>query len=315
MRPRLLAAALLAASTLFGATQLHAAPTAKERAEAKTAWTKGKKLVAQEKWVEAVEAFRTASELAPSAQYQLDLARALAEAGELLEAKQTAELVVRSTEANTQMAKNAAKKLADSLAPRIPTLEIAVRGEAAASATVTLNGDEVQAGSPMALDPGSYLVRAVAEGGGEAKSKVELVEGEQRRVELVLEAPTSSPGTVSAPSEPGSGGTMLPAAIAFGVGGAGIVLGSVFGILGFHETAAVTEVCGGTTCPPDRAADVDRVQMYGTVSTVSFAVGGLGLATGLVLAFTVGADDAPDEAGAWVQPYVGAGELGVVGRF
>lgn len=315
MRPRFLAATLVAASTLFGAAQLHAAPTAKERAEAKTAWTKGKKLVAQEKWVEAIELFRAASELAPSAQYQLDLARALAEAGELLEAKQTAELVVSSTEANTQMAKNAAKKLADSLAPRIPTLEIAVRGDAAPSATVTLNGDEVQAGSPLALDPGSYLVRAVAEGGAEAKSKVDLVEGEQRKIELVLEAATKSEGAASAPGDESSGGTMVPAAIAFGVGGAGVVLGSVFGILGFHETSAVTEVCGGTVCPPDRAADVDRVQMYGTVSTVSFAVGGLGLATGIVLALTVGADDAPDEASAWVQPYVGAGEVGVVGRF
>jgi hypothetical protein len=315
MRPRFFAAALLAASTLFGATQLHAAPTAKERAEAKTLWTKGKKLVAQEKWVEAIEAFRAASELAPTAQYQLDLARALAEAKELLEAKQMAELVVRSSEPNTQLAKNAAKKLADSLAPRIPTLEIAVRGDAAATATVTLNGDEVQAGSPLALDPGSYLVRAVAGDGGEAKSKVELVEGEHRKVELVLEAATTSTGVSNAPSEPSSGGTMLPAAIAFGVGGAGVVLGSVFGILGFHETAAVTEVCGGTVCPPDRAGDVDRVQMYGTVSNVSFAVGGLGIATGIVLALTMGADDAPDEASAWVQPYVGAGEVGVVGRF
>jgi hypothetical protein len=309
------AALLIAASTLLGSAELAAAPTAKERAEAKTLWTKGKRLYAQEKWIEAVEAFRAAAELAPTAQYELDLARALAEAGELVEAKQLAESVQQTKEANAQMAKNAAKKLADGLAPRIPTLEIQLSGPAAAGATVTLNGDEVQPGTALPLDPGDYLVKATATDGAEAKRKVDLLEGQRQRVELVLEAARPVQATTTTEDEDG-GGTMLPAAIAFGVGGAGIVLGSVFGILGFHETAAVTEVCGGTTCPPDRAADVDRVQMYGTVSNVAFAVGGLGIATGIVLAFTVGADDdAPEGDAAWVKPYVGAGEVGVVGRF
>ncbi len=299
----------------------YAAPTAKERAEAKSAWLKGKRFVTQEKRDEAVETLRIAVELDPKVQYQLDLARALVEAKIFIEARDLCDAIASSKEPNVQKAKQAAATLKKDLEPRIPTITVKLTGDAA-GATASINGETVEIGKPLTFDPGIYTVRARMGDNPEVSERVELAERAKKTVTL---DPSTGAPPAEEPKEGSSGGTMAPAAIAFGVGGAALVAGGVTGFLAFQKTDEVTDLCGGTSCPEKYAGDVQTAQDFGTASTVLFALGGIGATAGLILTFTVGMDgDAPsedstekkkEEAQVWVTPYVGPFHAGLVGTF
>src|SRR5262249_12324572 len=84
--------AISAGFSLFLATSLAAgaalaAPTAKERAEARSLVTQAKAAAKAGRWADAADAYRRADALDPSPQTELDLGRALASAGKLLDAK------------------------------------------------------------------------------------------------------------------------------------------------------------------------------------------------------------------------------------
>ena len=314
--PRTLAAAVLVALVALAPVAV-AAPTAKEKAEARQLWTKGKQATIRKKHEDAAASFRAANDLDPKAQYQLDLGRALIETGALVEAEEVLSGVASTSEPNTQKAKAVAKKLVGDLGARIPTLKIVVRGPDAAKASVTIDGNAAQPDKDLRFDPGPHEVEARTPAGGEANQSVTLAEKDNKTVTLTL----SAPKVVEAPKteEGGSGGTMVPAAISYAVGGVGLAVGAVLGVLAFQKTSETEELCGGTVCPQEYADEVATAQDYGTGSTVAFAIGGLGVAAGLILTFTVGmSDDSPDEPDkkeAHVEPVVGPGYVGVQGVF
>lgn len=315
---RKLAAVVAAGLLLFSADAL-AAPSVKEKAEAKQLWTKGKQAAARKQWDDAAAAFRSANDLDPKAQYQLDLGRALAEAGALVEAEEVLSGVAATKEPNTQKAKAVAAKLAKDLGTRIPTLKVEVRGDGAAQAKVTVDGNPATPGADIRYDPGKHEIVAKAPNGAEATDSVSLAEKENATVTLNLIAPVKT--EEAKVEDSGGGGTMVPAGIAYGVGGAGLAVGAALGILAFQKTDEVEELCGGTTCPKEYADEVATAQDYGTGSTVAFAIGGLGVVAGLILTFTVGMDDSPsseseeEKKAAKVTPIVGPGFVGVSGVF
>lgn len=312
-------AALLGACLILAPSLTFAAPTAQEKSAAKTAWTLGKRLQTQGKDDEAVIALREAVDKDPKAQYQLDLARALVKTKSYLDAKKTAEAVVATTEPNTQRAKQAAQAIIKEVSPKIPTLKITIEGPAATGASATIDGESVEVGKERSLDPGSYEVRARSSSGAEKSESVTLAEGEHRVVTLTLAdaAPTEKKEETSS-----GGGNMAPAAVLYGVGGAGLVVGAVLGVLAFQKTSEVQDLCGGNVCPPEYSDDVALAQDYGTGSTVAFAIGGLGVAAAIILTVTVGLDHGPDtkkdeldkNAFQNVQITFGAGSIGLRGQ-
>ena len=296
------------------------APTAQEKTAAKTAWTKGKQLEKAGKLDEAVVALREAVTSDPKAQYQLDLARALVKKKAYLEAIATADAIAASSEPNTQKAKAAAATLKKEIEPKIPSLKIEVKGTAAAEATVTVDGERAEIGRELPLDPGPHAVKGRAPGGSEVSEDVTLAESEDRVLTLTIDKTAGAAKTST--EDGGGGGNMAPAAVLYGVGGAGLAVGAVLGVLAFNKTGEVQELCGGSVCPPEYADDVALAQDYGTGSTVAFAVGGLCVAAGVILTFTVGldhsdGDDKKDEkkSAIVVVPYAGPTEIGVVGTF
>src|SRR5258706_2367096 len=86
--PGILAGFCLALVTL-AAPVVAAPPTAKDKAEAKALVAKAKAAAKAKKWGEAADALRQADALDPSPQIELDLGRALASGGKLVEAKKT----------------------------------------------------------------------------------------------------------------------------------------------------------------------------------------------------------------------------------
>lgn len=289
-----------------------AAPSPKERADAKVAWTKGKRLSLQGKHDEARQLLASAVELDPKAQYQLDLARELIATQELIGAVALLETVESSKEPNTQKAKQVAAGLKKDVAARIPSIKIVVLGAAGAPTTVSVNGERVEAGKALPFDPGSYTVKGRNGDEPEVVERVTLAERDHKEVALDL-----SHRMEPAKAKDSSGGTMAPAAVAYAIGGAALVAGGVMGGLAFDQTGKVKELCGGLHCPPELASEVQLAQDYGTASTILLPIGGLGVAAGLILTFTVGMDSGEDEAKpkAGITPYVGFGDVGVHGRF
>src|SRR5262249_9765520 len=74
--------------------------------------------------------------------------------------------------------------------------------------------------------------------------------------------------------------------VAFGVGGAGLVFGGVTGLMALGKHGDLEGRCPGGKCPTDASDDVDSYKTVGTLSTVGFIVGAVGVAAGAVLWFT-----------------------------
>ncbi len=316
MTARLPLALVMAFSLTSASAVAWAGPTPKDRSAAKTAWTQAKKLESQGKQDEAVLKLREAVEKDPKAQYQLDLARALARTRSLVEAVKVADEVIASKEPNTQRAKAAAAALKKDVEPKIPSLKIEIAGGRGRDVRATIDGESVAIGRDLPMDPGSYSVKARAGTAPEVAETVDLAESQHRVVTLDLDKADRE--IAKQPKAKGTKGNMIPAGILYGLGGASVAAGAVLGVLAFNKTSETQEACGGSVCPPELAGDVQLSQDYGTASTILFAVGGLALAAAVVLTVTVGIDHGPsDDApkGASASLFVGLGSMGVAGRF
>jgi hypothetical protein len=228
---------------------------------------------------------------------------------------------------------NDAKKELAALLPQVPWVIVMIDGPKEASqAKMKLNGEDFPAaaiGVRRAIDPGQHTIRAEAAGFSPVEKKFTVAVGTTETVDLVLaparQGPPPKDGKVT-PEQPSSGG-LFPhqdavGIAAIGVGTAGLVMGTVTGVLALGKHSDLEAMgCNETGCP---TAQPDAIQSYrtlGTLSTVGFVAGGVGLVAGLVLLVTApkapkkAAPDAPKSAGVRVSPFIGAGELGVFGRF
>ena len=61
---------------------------------------------------------------------------------------------------------------------------------------------------------------------------------------------------------------------------------SIFGLMAVSKKDDVQAVCDGTRCPGSVKDDVDSGKTFGTVSTIGFIVGGVGLIAGAYLFIT-----------------------------
>jgi hypothetical protein len=74
--------------------------------------------------------------------------------------------------------------------------------------------------------------------------------------------------------------------------------------------------CEGNQCLKSDAAAADRAAVYGNVSTVGFIVGGIGVATGVVLLLVRSGDPEPSGgAAARVGVGIGPGSIRLEGAF
>jgi len=123
-------------------------------------------------------------------------------------------------------------------------------------------------------------------------------------------------------SEPTTGSSQKTVGyVLLGVGGAGVVVGSVFGAIAMGKKTSLDDACkaGKDHCPPTTQSDIDSMKTSATVSTVGFAVGGVGVVSGLIVLLTAKpattgeTDKAPLRAS--VTPLIGPGSIGLSGSF
>jgi hypothetical protein len=234
-------------------------------------------------------------------------------------------------------AQERAKKALDAALPKIAYLTVTVEPRDA-KAEVKVGGVPVSSaliGVERPTDPGTHEVVATALGYLEAKSSITLAEAGHQSVTLTLApdpnatpaAPpdtippggtlTPPPGAQPPPAAQESGGSKTLAYVLLGVGGVGIVAGSITGIMAIGAKGDLD--CPQNRCVGKEGDDLESAKTIALVSTISFAVGIPAAAIGTVLLVTGGSKKDTGTLykpkGFSAKPYLGIGEAGVVGTF
>ncbi len=281
----------------------------------------------------ALEKFKAAHALGKTPVTGVELGRTYLQLGMLIEAHETFLAVGRLTVSPDETSRSAqarsdAQRLADVIAPRIPSVTITITGAAPDQTAVTIDGASVPTAAlaaPRLLDPGSHTIAATS-GGQRTEVTVKLQEGDSKPVELkVVPAPLAPPPAVVPPTRPEPEGAGLPSTppepvrrtlsplvwIGGGVGAVGIAVGASTGIVAMSKASAVKNACYGLLCPYSIDGDLSSGRTLANVSTIAFAVGGAGVAT-MVVGFFLGGHR---QEAARLAPWVGPGSAGVGGTF
>jgi hypothetical protein len=245
-------------------------------------------------------------------------------------------------------ARGAAQSLLADVLARVPSIRVAPRGSKE-GVRVAIDDAPLPAeaiGQAFKIDPGHHVVR-VTQRGATVTREVDVAERETKLVafdgpsdspagaaavapapgpdpapEPAAPAPSADapPATSPEPSDAAPGDAPPPGApshpmrtIAWtgvAVAGAGVVVGSITGLLSLSHASDAKAICDGDHCPPAAASDIDAAHATGRASTIAFAVAGAGAAVALV-GFLVGDRGSPPDAqAARVVPWIGPGAAG-----
>ncbi|MDB4934202.1 MAG: hypothetical protein JWP87_1174 [Labilithrix sp.] len=319
----------VAATSVSGALLVSAAPAFAQEAaaqdiaqarqlggQAQAAYDAGNFTESEKLWNAAAKLYAQAPTLT------LGLARTQAKLGKVVAAQESYNKIIREWGNNPSPppafkdAVEAAKTEVVAVSAKVASVTVNVEGPTAPQ--VTIDGQAVPAaalGLKRPVDPGSHKVAATADGYKPAETTFSVAEGGTAAATLKMEkaaggaavvagpGPTSGPGP--SPTEPGadtssSKGSMNKtlAFVAFGVGGAGLVVGSITGILALGKAGDLKTACNADkACPSAEQDNVDSYKTMGAISTVGFVIAGVGGVTGLVLLLTAPKDNAASAGG------------------
>jgi hypothetical protein len=315
----LLRASLLCAVLAVPAAAFAGEPSAADKETARGLMTEGRADRDKNDLKGALKAFAGADAIMHVPTTGLELARAQAAVGQLVEARDTALRVARSAggpnePAPFKAARDAASTLTDQLEARIPSLTVNVKNvPSGASATLTIDGVDVPPeviGQPRKLDPGHHVVEAKA-GTAYGKQEVDVAEKDSKEVTIELPAQSAAPVAAGAgatdtgtadttqqqpeqPAESGgrSGASKVMIFGGFGLAAVGAIAGTVTGIMSMSKTSSIkhSSACTGSppVCGPPEYDDISSAQTLATISTVSFIAGGVGAAVGVIGLFVGG---------------------------
>jgi hypothetical protein len=303
-----------------------AAPNAKDKAAAKSLANDGRKALKDNRWADAMTALAQADKLDPSAAVEVDLAKAQIGAGKLIEAQQTLTAAVADETDGSpaaRRARDAAQKALAGLMPRIPTVTIKVKAgsDDGPKPHLTVDGVEIDSHGDAQVNPGTHAIGASAEGYVSAEKELQFREGAHEKVTLTLTPkPAQNDQAKAAPEK--SAGSRVPGAVVTVIGGAGLVVGGVFGGLAFSHANAAKSQCVNNVCPLGAASDIATSTKDGNISTGVFVGAGIVTAVGIVLLIVApgGSKSEPksdDAKSARLTPWVGLGSagLGATGAF
>lgn len=333
------AVALAAGLATWPSTARAQEPSSADRATARTLAQEGYVALRDKDYSTAADRFTRALAIVKAPTLLRDLARAQVGLGRLVDAHETYSQIIREGVAADAPAPWV-KALADAKAeigpitPRLPWITITVSGPA--HPKVTIDGapiPEASLGVKRPADPGRHEIRALAPGYYTAKKTISLNEGESVNVAFELE---DAPPDAAPKNEEEAGKVSVATVVdppwrkpvtigALAVGGAGIVLGSVTGILAMTKHNQLATDCPNGNCGPRYKRDLEHYHTLGTVSTIGFVAGGVFAGAGVVLLLVKPQSlvQQPDQSDhpepqrtsfSW-SPFVGIGAAGVEGTF
>lgn len=327
------------------------AQTEQELAGARAAATEGAKAFNEGRYQEAIDLFERAQSLVHAPTHLLFMARAHEKLGHLVEARELYNKIIREKlEPDApEPFKNAQASAAEEIKrvePRLARLTITVAAPEGVDFVVTMDGMEMPAallGIPTPVDPGEHTFEVKAERYVAEPRTTTLGEGESGSVKLeLLPDPNAAPlpqANVSqtspvtpvgqeVPPEQAGPSLAAPAYVALGVGALGIGAGVFFTLQSASKRSDADDKFAecrangaGNTCRDDDplAAEVatldDDARKAQTMAAVGYIVGGVGVATGVVLLILNGSSSGEQAAGPTILPVVGYRSLGVVGTF
>jgi hypothetical protein len=251
----------------------------------------------------------------------------------------------RSKEARAE-----AQKLATDLGDKMPSVTIALKGAPDSfSITVTLDDVDIPFSTLQVarkVNPGKHVVVVHVENDAR-RTEFSIAARESKPIEVDLtpaikpaETPKPAPKNEStepttptepapdssasplgetptkvaeSPSPTASGGsTNWPSALFLGLGAAAIVGGGITGVIALTDNSKLQTDCPNHVCPSQFAGELSDTKTMAWASTISLGVGGAALLVGLILAATH--SESPPKA-ASIQPWIGVGSFGVLGRF
>jgi hypothetical protein len=300
------------------------APSAQELETARDLFKEGKELRTAGDLKGAVEKLRAAHALGKTAVTGIELARTYVLVGKLVDAREIALSIARlpvafdETDRSVE-ARHDAVKLAEELRPRIATLLVTGKGIRVDDVVhVTIDGaalPEAAVREPQKVDPGKHEISIrVGDGPAEREAHASAELGEGQTVEVVLELPPPpAPVVLPPPPPPPKPALPLLGKIGFGVGIAGVAVGTFAGVTALLFKGRLGSECDGNQCPSSTggAGDLNSAFTWATVSTVSFSVAAAGGVLGLFEILGNGRKPDGGVVHAWVTP-AGAG---VDGRF
>jgi len=227
-----------------------------------------------------------------------------------LSAEQQARHAERAETARGQLA---------ALRDKVPTLTLKAPQALPPGTVIQRDGAVLQAAAlelALPVDPGEHVISLRTPGHAEQRTSVALAPGENKIVELSLPSLTNNEAAPPVPpmveSKPNRA---VPLALG-AVGVAGMIAGSVTGILALNKKSVIEDHCDGLRCDSKGKSAADSAQNLALVSSVAFGVGIAGLAAGVVLWVT---DKPAESSRAGVKPLFvatpSASFLGVSGKF
>lgn len=180
------ASSLVLLMCLLAATRTSYAQTPQQTALARTLFEEGVQLADHGDWVGAADRFGRAHSLKPTEGIAFNWARALAETGKLLHARELLLSIERDASADPQLRKEASAMLV-TLEPRIARLRIVATGEPEGPVTVMVDGEDwprAAWGIASPIDPGAHTIVSTEGGEERTRTAIDLREGERRDLPL-----------------------------------------------------------------------------------------------------------------------------------
>jgi hypothetical protein len=268
---------------------LAAGPTTTDREAARALAKRGFELFESKDYALAIENFEKAESRIHAPPHWLYIARAQAKLGKLLAAKATYERILAEKLAGDapppfKEAQTSAKSELGEINVLIPSIELTLTGAGAKTATVRLDEKPFPAsaiGHGYLADPGLHTFVVTFPDGAPIERTVAVkADGVTEHVSITVDP---------APAH------VAPIVVAFTLGGLALSAGGV--MIGLSH--------GGT--PPNASLRI--------ASIVSFAAGGVGVGTGIVLLARSPSAPAAATAGPQITATVGLGSIGLSGSF
>ncbi len=292
-----------AVGMVFIAVTGHAAPASAQRgasdiASARQLYNEGIDLREKGDLRGALEKFRAAHALGNTPLTGIELCKLHALLSQPVEAREVCLGVGRipplvGETSRSADARRDAARVADEMTSKFSSVRLQVSGVPVGfEPTVIVDGaliPNAALGELRAVNPGHHDIVARIGDGRETRVAIEVASGESKTVSLPLVAGPSS----LAPVAVGSGARVdeprrRPNGLAtagFVAGGVGVAAGIVTGLVALSAKSSLASTCTSKICGPEDYDALDSAKRWGTVSTVTFILGGASALMGLVAIF------------------------------
>ncbi len=280
------------------AQQTPKGPTAQDQGAAEVLFEEGRKLMDAKNYTEACGRFEGSQRLDPQPGTQFNLAACYEKLNRLASAWFTyQEAATASAAIGRESWAQKARDKAAALDPRVPKLTI-VAAAPIKGFEVHRDGAVVAAGAlgvALPLDPGEHVIDAIAPKKNKWQQKITVTEGQRLEVKIppltdeaeVNEPPPPPPPPQPPPDTGSSAGTgmRIGGFVALGVGGVGLVVGTIMGVVASGQKNDAALYCNPdlSICRSQGADLMASARTSAAVSTAMFVLAGVGVAAGITL--------------------------------